>query len=416
MNFVMDDDDFKDAKDPMEKLDTVMTKAKETGMRVDQMFKHFELNRKGEITRQSFENALNILGGKNFSHEDIVEIFGQIDDDGGGTIDLDEFKHYCYRIPRVAWKAERIRYEREKELERERAKNPQSVLPPLDTNRSTPSPPSSPNENMPPNKSSPQALPAITLAPNSPKSIYNGMKFFWRSQEKVDIMINEFTDHNCFVISSFNVTAGKEYPPIFVNPDAISIKEEEVTEQTEAKMQEQEIREGRPRDWTEAEEAEIRDAVKIDLMSAFLQLRLQLIAPDPQSEEKQLCLVKLALDALEVSELLIQNPGITKIPRFEYPEGLGHPGNPVDLDLFHNMNRELREMASGMSKLSKSAEKMSSIIGKAMQPFGSNPNSVLSVKGVKSKTKKAFIRGFRRHEVEKMRARLATMPEYRQYL
>merc|ERR1711998_731014 len=274
----------------------------------------------------------------------------------------------------------------------------------------------SPNENMPPNKSSPQALPAITLAPNSPKSIYNGMKFFWRSQEKVDIMINEFTDHNCFVISSFNVTAGKEYPPIFVNPDAISIKEEEVTEQTEAKMQEQEIREGRPRDWTEAEEAEIRDAVKIDLMSAFLQLRLQLIAPDPQSEEKQLCLVKLALDALEVSELLIQNPGITKIPRFEYPEGLGHPGNPVDLDLFHNMNRELREMASGMSKLSKSAEKMSSIIGKAMQPFGSNPNSVLSVKGVKSKTKKAFIRGFRRHEVEKMRARLATMPEYRQYL
>lgn len=348
MNFVMDDDDFKDAKDPMEKLDTVMTKAKETGMRVDQMFKHFELNRKGEITRQSFENALNILGGKNFSHEDIVEIFGQIDDDGGGTIDLDEFKHYCYRIPRVAWKAERIRYEREKELERERAKNPQSVLPPLDTNRSTPSPPSSPNENMPPNKSSPQALPAITLAPNSPKSIYNGMKFFWRSQEKVDIMINEFTDHNCFVISSFNVTAGKEYPPIFVNPDAISIKEEEVTEQTEAKMQEQEIREGRPRDWTEAEEAEIRDAVKIDLMSAFLQLRLQLIAPDPQSEEKQLCLVKLALDALEVSELLIQNPGITKIPRFEYPEGLGHPGNPVDLDLFHNMNRELREMASGM--------------------------------------------------------------------
>jgi hypothetical protein len=93
-------------------------------------------------------------------------------------------------------------------------------------------------------------------------------------------------------------------------------------------------------------------------MSAFLQLRLQLIAPDPQSEEKQLCLVKLALDALEVSELLIQNPGITKIPRFEYPEGLGHPGNPVDLDLFHNMNRELREMASGMSKLSKSAEKM----------------------------------------------------------
>ena len=62
------------------------------------------------------------------------------------------------------------------------------------------------------------------------------------------------------------------------------------------------------------------------------------------------------------------------------------------------------------SKLSKSAEKMSSIIGKAMQPFGSNPNSVLSVKGVKSKTKKAFIRGFRRHEVEKVCDRTPLAP------
>ena len=50
----------------------------------------------------------------NITEEELSEIFQDLDDDGGGTIDIQEFKDHCYNIPRLAWKAEKIRYQREK--------------------------------------------------------------------------------------------------------------------------------------------------------------------------------------------------------------------------------------------------------------------------------------------------------------
>ena len=69
----------------------------------------------GEITPEEFQVALEKLdAGRNIlslDEEGISDLVDKFDKDGDGTISMQEFKHYCYNINALCWKAERVRLE-----------------------------------------------------------------------------------------------------------------------------------------------------------------------------------------------------------------------------------------------------------------------------------------------------------------
>lgn len=99
---------------PEDRLQTVLTKAKERGMCADRIFSFFTRDGQLEITRESFLEALERLGNTIIvlSDDELTDLVKKFDTDGDGRISIAEFKEYCYKIPSLAWKAERQRLER----------------------------------------------------------------------------------------------------------------------------------------------------------------------------------------------------------------------------------------------------------------------------------------------------------------
>ena len=52
--------------------------------------------------------------------DELKTLLDDFDEDGNGTISIEEFLAYCYQIPNIAWKAERLRWQREQEAEKKR--------------------------------------------------------------------------------------------------------------------------------------------------------------------------------------------------------------------------------------------------------------------------------------------------------
>ena len=67
-----------------------------------------------EITPAQFKDALDRLCPNvfNVTDKELAGLIAEFDTDGNGTISISEFRDFCYRIPHLAWKAERMRYER----------------------------------------------------------------------------------------------------------------------------------------------------------------------------------------------------------------------------------------------------------------------------------------------------------------
>lgn len=92
-----------------------MSNAKEKGLRVDQIFKYFKSEGAGDdddITPDDFEAAMKKLGWS-ISAGELAALIDHFDEDKNGTVSMEEFLHYCLHIPTLAWKAERLRHERE---------------------------------------------------------------------------------------------------------------------------------------------------------------------------------------------------------------------------------------------------------------------------------------------------------------
>ena len=101
---------------PEERLQEIMTRAKESGVSIDKIFSYFQGENKADayITKHAFFDGLRKLGDNLFmvTDEEMSDIVKKFDVNGDGMISLPEFKTYCfYRIPGVAWKAERQRLE-----------------------------------------------------------------------------------------------------------------------------------------------------------------------------------------------------------------------------------------------------------------------------------------------------------------
>jgi len=109
---------------PLERLETVMTKAKESGLSADKIFSFFKggekLNRSVRLTKEEFLSGLEKLGDNVFvlTSKELDELVEKFDTDGDGMISLDEFRTYClFQIPSLAWRAERQRMEKSGEME-----------------------------------------------------------------------------------------------------------------------------------------------------------------------------------------------------------------------------------------------------------------------------------------------------------
>lgn len=100
--------------EPKEKMDILLTLAKQRGMTADKIFKHFDADHDQKITALEFKQGLIKLDPVRFkmSDADITRVVDLFDKDKDGTVDVAEFKAYCYALPDTSWKAEKLRSER----------------------------------------------------------------------------------------------------------------------------------------------------------------------------------------------------------------------------------------------------------------------------------------------------------------
>jgi len=100
-----------DAK-PEEKLEKILTAAKQSGMSLEQIFSHFNPNNDTtDISEEVFAKGLEELNSDDFflSKEDCHFLVQKFDLDGDHNISLEEFLQYVLSLNSVTWKAERNR-------------------------------------------------------------------------------------------------------------------------------------------------------------------------------------------------------------------------------------------------------------------------------------------------------------------
>jgi len=97
---------------PEEKLEKVLTAAKQSGMSLEQIFSHFNPNDDTtDISEETFAKGLGELNSDDFfmSEEDCHLLVKKFDLDGDHNISLEEFLQYVLSLNSVTWKAERNR-------------------------------------------------------------------------------------------------------------------------------------------------------------------------------------------------------------------------------------------------------------------------------------------------------------------
>ncbi|KAJ8603433.1 hypothetical protein CTAYLR_003963 [Chrysophaeum taylorii] len=97
--------------DPKTKLDYVLQHAKARGLSSEAIFKFFDGSRDGLISADEFKNALASLDRLrlNLSNDEIITLVAMFDKDNDMTVNMQEFKDYCFSLPGTAWRAEKIR-------------------------------------------------------------------------------------------------------------------------------------------------------------------------------------------------------------------------------------------------------------------------------------------------------------------
>jgi len=175
-----------------ERLKSVLTKAKETGMTADEIFSFFNGGNPNttHITKESFLGSIEKLGG-NFlvvTDEDLNEIISKIDKNNDGSLTLAEFKNYCYYdIQSIAWKAERTRLEKSGEM-----KMLQAQL----------------SRRFKPGDSSDES--------DCGEEVHQTSKFFWKTNNNVEIRLWFQDSLNVITLQLYSQTYEIELPSIFI--------------------------------------------------------------------------------------------------------------------------------------------------------------------------------------------------------
>jgi len=416
--------DFEKDKTGLDKLWTVMTKAKESGMSVEQIFSFFKSDAGGDISPLDFQEGLEKIGpALRLTELELAEIFQVLDQDGDQTIDIAEFKDHCYKIPRLAWKAERIRMERDKrksiELAEKLAANP-------------PKSPSGAFMHKLEAQHAAVAAAAELADKQGSEMIYEGTKLFWRTHEKIDIQMHEYVQLHCLVVCAYNATRDVTQPTLILDKTKIedTVDDDAVQAQLKAQREEYALRKaivGRP--LSAEEDEEVAEGVRRGILSNYVLLRLQQKElPETSDGACDLKFVTLSLDQYADGELVIENPGITELPTLSKKD-------KVDMAQFQRMSVEIRKTAGELSALSKSAERMSAIVSASMNAFGGgkpDPGHFAGISALNVTTKSGsqfsietkrkvmrailssdVIKDIRKRKVAEMKARLESSVTYK---
>lgn len=81
------------------KLVKLLVRAFSSGMRVEEVFRHFDENADGNIALDEFSAALSrLFQGQSLTQEELTTLSSRFDDNGDGMISFSEFKHYSVAI------------------------------------------------------------------------------------------------------------------------------------------------------------------------------------------------------------------------------------------------------------------------------------------------------------------------------
>lgn len=188
-----------ESKDSCEKrLQEVLTKAKSSGMSAEELFSFFTGGNKSttQITRENFLHSVSKLG-HSFSvlaDDELDVMLTKFDINGDGFISIAEFKNYCYSIPSICWKAERLRVENNGELEELKEEIKNSLLKDAQKDKEEP----------------------------HGKEVLRTSKFFWKANSNVEIRIFHSVPHNTFTIQTFCQRDEKELPLLWISADIVN--------------------------------------------------------------------------------------------------------------------------------------------------------------------------------------------------
>lgn len=174
-----------------ERLQAVMTKAKERGMAPENIFSFFNGGNPNttHITKESFLDALERLGDTFvvITDEELTKIVKKFDHNNDGKVSIDEFKNYCYEIPSVPWKAERMRLERSGELKKLKAQLSRRFT-----------------------------LSDMEDGHSCGNKVHRTSKFFWKTNNNVEIRLFYSEVLNVITVQLYSQTFEKELPSIYI--------------------------------------------------------------------------------------------------------------------------------------------------------------------------------------------------------
>eukprot|EP00611_Tribonema_gayanum_P008108 TRINITY_DN17570_c0_g1_i1.p1 TRINITY_DN17570_c0_g1~~TRINITY_DN17570_c0_g1_i1.p1 ORF type:complete len:503 (-),score=199.45 TRINITY_DN17570_c0_g1_i1:72-1505(-) len=233
---------------PLEKLQALLTAAKERGMSAERLFEFFAPAGSPTMTADDFERALRELSPQHFplSAAELDELMAHFDANRNGRIELSEFMEFCMAIPSLAWKAERARRMSAvdgPEALAEAARN-------SERRRST--------------------CKAVDLG----EKIHDRKMFFWRSQQNLDVVLHENIGEGVVIISTRSFDRDLTFPPIFVEASRIPIARTQINKAVDDKIAKRQ--EGsRQEPISTQERAELYEATRKELISEYLLNRLK---------------------------------------------------------------------------------------------------------------------------------------------
>ena len=348
-----------------------------------------------------FEGALQMLGPQLFRVEkqEMSDLVRSFDSDGNGTISLIEFRDWCYKIPHLAWRAEKLRFERGED----------GFTAPSPGGKS-PKPAGGGGSSSTVRRRKSQSISTTAgeggvtgwAGPTKLAQIYHGTKMFWHSREKLEIDIAESKPYSTLVVMTYNETAKKALPPLYVDlnvaSEQLDAKNVEVMVERAAEKEEKDKR----RRLTPAEKLEIARRIEGESLANFVLVRLKL-------EAGVAAIYPLASDAAS-ADLVTRNPGLplNELYRFEEREEVNFGAGSQQL-------AEIEAMRDGIAKSTKEAGKAQRLLEISIQAFASMSSDtakLASFSGAKRKLYLGLKRTIIREQIKATQKRIAHSATY----
>ncbi|CAN0382584.1 unnamed protein product [Ascophyllum nodosum] len=244
---------------PVQKLQELLTRAKEKGMSAERLFEYFAPNGETSVTPDMFEAGLRTLGRQTFDLDavELDHLVSTLDSNGSGTIELDDFMTFCLSIPSLPWRAERAR----------RLRNAESKE---DLNVAA--------RKVDRRRSSLRAIPIGTL-------LHQGSQFFWRSKESIDVAFHYNSDEGLITISTRCPSRGYNYPAIFVDASKIPVSKGDAVERADGNGKLENLKGRERQDMIEKAMA----ALRVEYLQHRLKVPDEVNKPTDENETAEVC-------------------------------------------------------------------------------------------------------------------------------